>query len=388
MGAHALLSASGSNIWLNCPASVRLTEHLPDRDTSYTLEGTLAHEVAELKLRTYFEGLNKRTVNAQMKKIKANTSYGSYYAPEMEGYTDVYLDYIKAQALGYETKPYAVVERKVDYSSIAPEGFGTCDCILVGGGLLTVVDFKYGKGVAVSAQNNTQLMLYALGAYNAYHALYPIQKVKMAIVQPRLDSITEWEISIDEILEWGESIKPIAEQAYNGGGECASGEHCKFCKIKGSCRARAEDLLALTRVAVKEPHLLTAAEIGTVLGDAKLLKAWAADLEQHALMQALDGVEIPGWKAVAGRSNRQFTDQDAAIKALQAAGVEEAMLYVRKPLSLSAVEQMMGKSKFSEVAGSFIIKPAGAPTLVHSSDNRDPIQSKPSAAEAFKNIEN
>lgn len=387
MAAHALLSASGSHQWLNCPASVRLTEHLPDKDTAYTLEGSLAHAIAELKVKAYFEGWPKRTVTSRLKKIKSDPKFSEYYAPEMEGFTEDYLDFIKECSLRYETKPYVAIEKRVNYSNIAPEGFGTCDCIMIGSGHLSVIDFKYGKGVPVSAEDNPQLMLYALGAYNAYKLLYPIQKVTMAIHQPRLDSISEFEMKIEELLSWGESIKPIAQQAFEGGGKPTPGEkQCRFCKIKATCRARAEKNLEFVEKSATAAHLLSNEEIGEIMGQLDDLKSWADAVKDHALSVLLDGGDIPGWKAVEGRSNRKFTDVDQALKTLIDSGTDEALLYERTPLSLSAIEKLIGKNTFNEQLSSLVTKPPGKPTPVPVSDKRPAIQNKPTAEEAFKDI--
>lgn len=386
MAAHALLSASSSHQWLHCPASVRLTEHLPDKDTPYTLEGRLAHEIAELKVKAYFEGLPKRTVTSGLKKIKANPEYGSYYAPEMDGYTEAYLDYVKECALRYESKPYVSIEKRVSYAEIAPEGFGTCDCIMIGSGHLSIIDFKYGKGVPVSAEENPQLKLYALGAYLTYKFLYPITRVTMAIHQPRLDSVTEWEVSVKDLLAWGDSIKPIAQQAFEGGGEPVPGEHCRFCKIRGSCRTRAEKNMELVEKSNTKAQELSNEEIGELLGKMDDLKSWADAVKSHALSLLLDGEEIPGWKAVEGRSNRQFTDPDKALKAVIDSGIDEAILFERNPISLSSIEKLLGKKKFDELLASWVIKPPGKPATAPLTDKRPAIQNRPTAEEAFKDI--
>lgn len=386
MAAHALLSASASHRWLNCPASVRLTEHIPDQGSNYAIEGSMAHEIAELKAKAYFEGLSKRAVTNRLKIIKGFLKYDGFYSPEMDGQVETYVDYLKECTLGYQTKPYAVVEKKVDYSNIAPGGFGTCDCLLVGSGLLTVIDFKYGKGLPVSALNNTQLMLYAIGAVNAYQLMYPIDRVKMVIVQPRLDSISEFEMTVDDLLAWGESIKPIAQEAFNGGGEVKPGEHCRFCKIKGNCKARAEANTAHLEFVGTDPNLLTFEEVGHFLNLAQTFEPWLKDIKAYALSKSLAGETIPGWKVVAGRGSRQFTDQDQAFEILKNEGVDEALLYERKALTLSAIEKMIGKKRFDETIGAFVLKSDGAPTLVPESDKRPAIQGKPTAEEAFKDI--
>lgn len=370
---HALLGASSAVRWLNCPPSARLEAAVPNEGTRYTREGTLAHAICELKLQNYFTLMNKRTFNSRMKKLKSD----ELYDPEMEYHTDVYTDYIKEQALAFPGKPLVLIEERVDYSHWAPEGFGTADCVMLCGDILIVVDFKYGKGHAVRAENNPQMMLYALGAYAKYQMLYQPRHVKMAIVQPRIaDMPDEWETTLPALLEWANSVvKPAAAQAFAGGGEPHGGDHCLFCRVKGQCRAcaapyisAAEDFAALETP--KEPFLLSDEEIGNALALAKPLAAWLAAVEEYALGAILHGHEIPGWKAVEGRSVRRFTDTDAAFRALQANGVQEEMLYERKPLTLAQVEKLVGKNDFLRVAGAFVEKPQGKPTLAAAGDPR------------------
>jgi hypothetical protein len=243
MGVHALLSASSSHRWLNCTPSARLEEKLPESSSQYAEEGSLAHEIAELKLRKYcIEPMRARSFNARIKKFKEMP----LFQEEMLKHTDTYLDYIAGVLHGFSSPPYVAAEKKIDYSSYAPEGFGTCDCIIIGGNILQIIDFKFGKGVPVSAKNNPQMKLYALGAYTEYSFLYPIDTVKMTIVQPRIHtSISEASLSIEELLKWGESIKPVAKLAFNGEGEYVPGEHCRFCRAKALCRARADHYLSL-----------------------------------------------------------------------------------------------------------------------------------------------
>lgn len=243
MGAHALLSASSSHRWLHCTPSARLEEKLTESSSQYSEEGSLAHEIAELKLRKYcIEPMGARTFNARIKKFKENP----LFQEEMLKHTDTYLDYIAGVLHGFSSPPYVAAEKKIDYGGFAPEGFGTGDCIIIGGNLLQIIDFKYGKGVPVSAKDNPQMKLYALGAYTEYSFLYPIDTVKMTIIQPRLDdSISEDSLSIEELLKWGESIKPIAKLAFNGEGEYVPGEYCRFCRAKSLCRARADHYLSL-----------------------------------------------------------------------------------------------------------------------------------------------
>lgn len=376
---HALLSASAAHRWLNCTPAARLEETFPETESEYANEGRLAHEIAELKFRKAFtEPMGLRAFNNRLRKLQENP----LYQPEMLKYTDAYLDYVSGIVHGFASYPYIAVEKRIDYSTYAPEGFGTGDCIIIYGDTIYVIDFKYGKGVPVSAVGNPQMRLYALGAYTTYAFLYPITTVKTAIVQPRLDTISEEVITVEELLAWGESIKPIAQTAFEGKGEYVSGDHCRFCRAKGQCRARAEFSLSLEEVHFMKPPLISNEEVGQILERAKNLAKWAADLEAYALAECLKGIEIPGWKAVEGRSTRQFTNQDEAFKVLTGAGYEEAMLYERKPLTLAATEKLIGKPKFAELLQGFINMPPGKPTLAPVTDKREAIKTI-TAEEAF-----
>lgn len=381
MSAHALLSASGAHRWLNCTPSARLEETFPDSKSEYAAEGSLAHEVGELKLRKYFlEPIGPRKFNSQIKKFKENP----LWQDEMMKHTDTYLEYVQGIIHQYNSTPYVAIEKKLDFSSYVPEGFGTGDCIVIGGTTLHVIDFKYGKGVPVSAVENPQMKLYALGAYTEYSFLYNIEKVMLVIVQPRLDSISEFELPIEQLLEWGESIRPIAEKAFKGEGEFISGDHCRFCRAASLCRARADFNTSLEEYKMMKPPLISNEEVGQILERAKNLAKWVSDLEEYALSACLQGDKIPGWKAVEGRSTRHFTDTDKAFEILKENGTDEAMLYERKPLTLAAVEKLIGKKQFTELLAEYVNVSAGKPTLAPESDKRKSITNKISPEEAFK----
>jgi hypothetical protein len=379
-GKHALLGASGASRWLTCTPSARLEETLPEKPSEYAAEGSLAHEIAELKLRKKFiEPIGVKAFNSRLKKFKENP----LYQDEMLKYTDDYVDYISGVVHGYEATPYLAIEKKLDYSSYVPEGFGTGDCIIIGGNTMHVIDLKYGKGVPVSAVDNPQMALYALGAYSAYSILYQIETVRLVIVQPRLDNISEWEIAMDDLLYWAtNTVMGAAEKAFKGKGDFVPGDHCRFCRAKALCRARSEFNTTIEENYPVKPPLITNDEVGQILERARDLAKWVKDLEEYALAECLAGNEIPGWKVVEGRSVRQFTDTDAAFKVLTDAGYEEAVLYERKPITLSATEKLVGKKKFGEMLAQYVDKPPGKPTLVVESDKREPI-TRPSAAEDF-----
>lgn len=380
---HALLSASSAHRWLICTPSARLEEQFPDTTSDYAREGTLAHEIAELKLRKQFtEPMSQSTYSRRLNKFKKH----ELYQEEMLKHTDTYLDYLREITIGMDVQPYVAIERQIDFSQVVPEGFGTVDCLIIGGDTLYITDFKYGKGVLVSAEDNPQMKLYALGAYFAYSFLYPIKLVKLAIVQPRLDSISEWKISAKDLLAWGEKIKPIAAKAFAGEGEFVPGEHCKFCRAKAQCRARAEMYTALSDFGMKKPPLLTNEEVGEILKQAQGLEAWVKALKEYALSACLEGEEIPGWKAVEGRSTRVYKDIDQAFKHLAKNGIDEALLYERVPLTVAKLEKALGKKEFTSllVEKGLVEKTPGKPTIAPVSDKRPAITNKPSAAEDFQ----
>lgn len=382
---HALLSASSAHRWLNCTPSARLEEQYPDKGSSFAAEGSLAHELAELKLRQYFTTeLTKRTCTLRHNKIKKD----ELYQAEMETHTDRYLEYVKEIAMAQSAMPFVAIESKVDFSAYVPEGFGTADCIVISGDQMHVMDFKYGKGVPVSAEENPQMMLYALGALNRYALLYNINTVTLSIVQPRIDNMSEWSTAPDALYGWAaEYVQPRAKLAYDGKGAFAAGEHCRFCKARAQCSERAvHDFYEIEQKYSPDiaPALLSDSALGDLLHRAEPFKRWLEDVQNYALSAVLDGKSVPGWKAVEGVSRRKFDDVDAAFADLTAAGVQEIMLYERKPLTLAAVEKLLGKQQFNELCGAHVIKPAGKPTLVPESDKR-PAYSR--AATDFENIE-
>ena len=389
---HALLSASSASRWLVCTAAPRFEEGLPERTSEYAEEGRLAHAIAELKVLKKSTMMSTRTYNSRLKKLQKDPSYN----PEMDKTTDLYLEYISELVMGYDSAPTVAVEVQVDFSAYVPEGFGTCDCCIIGGDTLSIVDYKHGKGVPVAAEGNPQMRLYALGALDRYAPIFggAIKNVRMSIMQPRLDPEPSTDtITVEELRAWGDSIKPIASKAFSGFGDFVPGDHCRFCRGKARCRARAnvntaledfagcvpegsltleqkQSMEAATGSGVEAPGLLTDEEIGDLLVRGKLLVQWYKDLEEYATTALLNGQTIPGWKLVPGRSNRTFTDQDAAIQAVIAAGYDEALVYDRKPKTLSQLEELMGKKEFKEKIGGFVVKPLGKPTLVEASDKR------------------
>lgn len=378
---HAILSASSAKKWLNCTPSARLEATLPEKVSQAAEEGTLAHEICELKLRKLFieQAMTDRVFKTKLNKLKKKELYN----PEMEKYTDSYVDYISQIAYSYPTTPYITAEKKVDYSDYAPEGFGTADCIIIHKKECHVCDFKYGKGVKVSAEGNPQLGLYALGVLKNYSCIYPIEKVILHIIQPRLNNFSQWETSTEELKDWGELfVKPKAALAFKGEGKFNPGMHCDdcFCNAGGICRARSEHFLQIARDnadsetgQLKQPALLDNIEIGAILSKAQNIAAWVKKLEKHALEEVLSGRDVPGWKAVEGRSNRELSNTSAALSELMEAGYNEAVLYDKKPVSLTQLETLVTSDDFA-ILEKYIIKPQGKPTLVPETDKRPVFQ--------------
>ena len=305
----------------------------------------------------------------------------------MDGWTEDYLDYIKAAALAYPSEPHIDIERRVDFSAYAQEGAGIADCILVSGRQIHVIDLKSGTK-PVSAVKNPQLMLYALGAYEIYKMFYPIDQVRLSIVQPTLpDGASDWVCTLDELLRFGEYVKERAALAWEGKGMFAPGaETCLYCRANARCHARADWNVRMAFQAGKKPPLISNAEMGEYLRQGEDVARWLSDLKDLALSECLAGREVPGWKAVEGRSQRAFADLDAAFAALKEGGIAEEVLWERKPLTLAQVEKVVGKKTFAELVGSMVVRPAGKPALAPESDRREAITNQVSAEEAFSGV--
>lgn len=379
---HALLSASGAHRWLHCTGSPLLEKDFPDSTSVYAQEGTLAHYLCELKLMAYTGEITKRKLTSM--KIKLMKS--ELWQPEMDSTSEAYLDYIKDITMSYTVKPVILIEKKVDFSRYVPEGFGTADCLILAGDTLHVVDYKHGKGVVVDADHNPQMMLYALGAMSELSLLYRFKFVHMTIVQPRVNNISEFTMTADELVEWGESVvKPKAEAAISGNGTFEAGDWCRFCRAKRQCKTRYEsnDSLYPELSAQHDPRLITLAELGEYLKRGKDMAAWLEDMKEYALSESLAGADIPGWKAVEGRGSRTFTDTDEAVDTLIKNGIDESVLYERRVLTLAQMEKAVGKKAFGEIVGNLVVKNPGKPTLVEESDKRPRITNQPTAADVF-----
>ena len=354
---HAKLSASGSSRWLNCPGSVKAEEHFTDKSSSFADEGTVAHAVSEKIL----EGADPRGLLDTYPEPTINIAV----TQEMLDYVQIYVDYVRS------IPGERMIEVKVDFSDWVPEGFGTSDALIIDNDTLHVVDLKYGKGVAVYAENNSQAMLYALGAVADFGSIYNIRQVKMAIVQPRLDNISEWEISVPDLLKWAEWVKERAELALTDNApRVPSNKACQWCKAQATCPA----LLDLTHKTVAaqfddltEVHTLSDEQLSFVLENKKLIEAWLSAVEKMVEERLLSGGEFTGFKLVEGRSTRAWSDEEAVEGVLVEALGDQA--YTKKLLTPAAAEKALGKAK-SQLIKDYINKPTGAPTLAHISDKR------------------
>ena len=397
---HALLSASSSKQWLHCPPSVRLQEGFPNESSVYAEEGTFAHEICEYKVRKY---LHERVKRPQSEE---------FYTEEIDQITDVYAEFVISiieQMKRNGIEPLVLVEERVDYSHIAPSGFGTADMLIIGKdengkGLLHICDFKTGQGVYVDADHNSQMMLYALGGLAAYGYIYEIEIVRMSIIQPRLDNISTFECSREELEAWGENIKPIAKLAFEGKGEQHPGDWCRFCRAKPVCRACADEALALCREefldldagafserneteesdltapyqadtdtpVFKQPGLIPLTELAAILPTLNRISSWIESVFAYVSAEAINhSVPVPGYKVVEGRSKRIFTDPKAVVDVAVQNGYTD--LYKQQLISLTEFEKMMGKKRFAELLGEYVAKPPGKLALVPENDPRPPV---------------
>ncbi|NJP41652.1 DUF2800 domain-containing protein [Oscillospiraceae bacterium HV4-5-C5C] len=357
---HAILSASSSERWLHCPPSARLCESYTDKGSDYAAEGTDAHTLCEYKLRKVL-GLQAEDptedltwYNEEMNDCA--TDYSAYVLEHVEAAKQVCAD------------PVVLIEQRVDFSRWVEDGFGTADALIIADGTLKICDYKHGLGVLVRAEENPQLMCYALGALELFDKIYDIETVSMTIYQPRRDNVSTYEISKDDLYRWADEVlKPTAELAFTGDGNFLCGEWCGFCKAKNDCRARAEANLALAQYEFKLPPLLTDEDIEDILSKVDELVSWASDIKEYALQQAISGKEWFGWKLVEGRSNRKYINDTVVADVVEHAGFDP---FERKVLGVTAMQKLLGKSRFDELLSPYIEKPQGKPALVPESDKR------------------
>lgn len=380
MAGHALLSPSASHRWLHCTAAPRLEEGIKDEGSDYAAEGTLAHAYCAMKLKNFL-GL---PTDGEKEEIAAlQEKYGT---GEMAEYTDTYVTIVLEKynaARAATPDAQLLVETRLDFSDYVPEAFGTADAIIIADGTMEVIDFKYGKGVKVSAVENPQMMIYALGAYARFAFEYRIDNLRATIVQPRIDNLSEYEITVEELTAWAANVlAPAAEKAYKGEGPQTPGAWCQFCKVKNQCRTLANKCKEVVAV---DPKLITPEELAKdVLPMVPIVKTWISGVEDFALAQALSGIQLPGWKIVEGRSVRKITDTDSVAAVLTKNGYKQNDIF--KPVEMRTItdlEKLVGKKQFAAMCGEWINKPQGKPTLAPEGDKRkaiDPI------ADDFKGI--
>lgn len=382
---HAKLSASGAKRWMSCPPSANLETQFPDKTTEYAEEGTFAHSLAELILRYNNNEITKKTFSTRLNKLKADEKYSAEMQEYIEGYTEMVWEQFNIAEADCPDA-LALFEQRLDFSAYVPEGFGTGDVVIIADDLVQVIDLKYGKGVGVSAEDNPQLRLYGLGAYLEHSMLYDIKRVRMTIIQPRLENISTEELSVAELLDWAENdVKPKAEMAMKGEGEFCIGDHCRFCKAFATCRVQKDYQLQLAKYEFADGDLLDESEIGDILSRVDALVKWADAIKTYAFDQALNhGQHYSGWKLVEGRSNRKYSEEEAVASLLIEKGYEAEKIY--KPqelLGITAMEKVVGKKKFGELLVDLVIKPEGKPVLVPEADNRPELNTAKKAADDF-----
>lgn len=359
-GNHAVLSASSSYRWLACPPSSLECAKLPDVQSEFARQGTEAHALCEYKVK-----------KALGQKEKDPTKTLTYFDEEMAECTDAYAQFVLESLAAAKTfckDPLVLVEQRLDFSRWVPEGFGTGDCLIVADDTLTVIDYKHGLGVLVDAEKNPQMMCYALGALDLFDGIYDIQKVSMTIFQPRRENVSTYTMSKEELLQWAETVlKPTADLAAKGEGEYKAGDHCRFCKIRATCRKRAEYNLELAKYDFAMPSTLEDPEMEAILAKADELVSWVGDVKDYALQQALSGKTWAGWKVVEGRSNRRYVNEEAVAAKVEEAGYSP---YEKKLLGITALTKLLGKRRFDELLTDLIEKPQGKPVLVPETDKR------------------
>ena len=375
---HALLSASGAGRWMNCTPSAKLEEEYGERRTSaYAEEGTLAHELGELYLtKDALEAIDDSQFESRLEELMQSDLFND----EMLDMVPIYTTYCHQQLVSAKaSNPLAVmeIEQRLDLTEYVPESFGTADCVIINDDTMEVIDLKYGKGVAVSSEWNKQLMLYGLGALRKYDAMYDIKEIRLTIVQPRLDSISSWTISVDDLLHWANAeLKPKAEKAYIGEGELNAGDWCRFCAVRNRCRKLYEQQLEIAKYEFSEPSLLTDDEISDIISRTPKLVEWANSIVEYATNKAYSENKVwPGYKLVEGVSRRKWSNEkeapDVILSRFQELSDED--IYSMKLKSITDMEKIVGKKRFNELLSDLVVKPQGKPTLVPLDDKRPAI---------------
>ena len=368
---HAYLALSASARWLACPPSAQKNAEVPDQQSEYAELGTEAHSLCEFQVK-----------KAAGQKARNPRNKLAHYDAEMQRCADEYTAFVTEQAEEIRRNcgdPTILVEQRLDLSAYVPESFGTADCIIAADGTSAVIDYKHGEGVEVSADHNTQLMCYGLGMCLLFDGIYDIKNVRMVIFQPRLSNISETVMSKEDLLKWADEVLvPAAKLAFVGEGEFHAGDHCQFCAVKANCRKRAEMNLELAKYDFAMPATLEDTEIEAILPMVDQLTAWGNDVKDYALQKALSGKKWQGFKLVEGRANRRYTNEDAVVETVTAAGFDP---YEKKLKGITAMTSLLGRKKFDELLGGLVERPSGKPTLVPQSDKRPEMNS---AADDFK----
>lgn len=387
---HALLSASSSARWLACPPSAKLEEKFREtcgvpESSVYAEEGTLAHEFAELRLRWLSNQIGAMDYASALESLRSNELYTEEIEDQVEKYTTYVMESFSA-AKAVVPDPILFIEEKLDFSDVVEEGFGTGDSGIIADGTMEIIDLKYGKGIKVEACENPQLKLYGIGALKKYELLYDIHNVKLTIVQPRLDNIVSWEVSVKDLYKWAEeTVKPIAAKAYEGKGIQKAGEHCKFCLVKAMCNTLAQKNIALAKHDFKDPALLTEKQVIDIYKQIPMLVDWANSVGDFLFKKATSGEKIEGFKLVEGQSRRRWTDEEKVQELLKSEGYPEDSYNVTKLKGISDIEKLVGKKSFPAMFEGLIIKPQGSPILVPESDKRPEYKSIEQAKNDFGN---
>ena len=373
MGAHARFSPSSGKRHLSCPPSLLLEEKYPDEQSPFAAEGSAGHAMAEHLINKHLKKRTKRPVS-------------DYYSDELLEAVEDYVSYVIGQIEEAKREcedPFFGVEMKVSLDHRIEGCFGTADMVIVDERKIHIIDLKLGKGVMVDAEENVQLMIYGLGVLDMFGLLYGTEVVELTIVQPRLSHFSTWEITAENLLKWGkEVLEPGATKALAGEGEYVSGDHCRFCKARFTCRKRSEDFLQLARMEFAPPPELSDEEMAEVLNKADALKKWAEEVYSYAQNEAVTNHKVwPGFKLVLGRSNRRYTDETDVAQAAEQAGYTD--IYKKSLIGVTEMERLMGKKTFNEILGKLVYKPEGKLTLVPDSDKREAVK-KATAEADFK----
>lgn len=380
-GKHALLSPSAAHRWMNCTAAPLLEKDVEDKGSTFAEEGTLAHAYCAKKLKEFL-GLSVDEEKAEIAQLDEQ-----YHSGEMDEYTDTYKTIVleKFNAARAKTKDaQLLVEVKLDFSHYVPDAFGTSDAIIIADGVMEVIDFKYGKGVKVSAVENPQMMIYALGAWDLFNFEYDIRKVRMTIVQPRIDNLSEFELDAADLINWAvDELQPKANEAYSGGKQ-KPGNWCQFCKVKANCKALSSMCIEAQQANPDPRKISKEVMESTILPLLSTFKTWLTGVEEYSLEQALSGVQYQGFKIVEGRSIRKITNPTVVMELLGKEGfAKEAYIKPTELRSITDLEKLIGKKRFGAICAEYINKPQGKPTLVPESDKRPAFNQ---AADDFKDI--